>query len=288
MKKLVLLAALFAAVSPAIKAQDSTEEGEVKSFCVGEFENPGEAEVKMGAGSWWEEAPFQFYTRHSGIQIIYDAQYLQPLADDNGSITEIVFKMGDEGSYVTIESDLTLYIQNIEDTEFVKKPDTEKYMWITYDPESSCSTQQYEVDLFYMEDVEFHFVLDKPLKYEGKNLLITAWSNVTNNEETNYLYTYAMGTDARTCMMMGSDKADETFEDIYASGLQYPYMSPLKYVPVTKFMYTASSGINSVGADASNNTPRYFNLQGQEVSGDLMPGIYIRSQGDETKKVMIR
>ncbi|MCH5346865.1 MAG: hypothetical protein J1E63_07125 [Muribaculaceae bacterium] len=288
MKKLLLFAAIMAAVVPVARTQETADsEDSVKSFCVGEFENPGTAEFKMGAGSFWEKAPVNFYTRYSGLQIIYDAKYLQPLADDNGAITEIVFKMGDEGSFGYVEADLTLYIQNIEDKEFVKKEDTEKYLWKIYDTTSSCSKVDYVGEFYYMEDQEFHFVLDKPMQYEGENLLVTISCVRTNDEEVNTLCTYAMGTDSYNMMMMCSDRDDETFEDIYATKFQFPYMGPEKYIPVTKFYYTegANSGIASVVGETS--TPVYFNLQGMQVANPT-GGIYLRRQGNEVKKVIIK
>lgn len=288
MKKIVLLAAVMCGMLPVAKAEETSNENDVKSFCVGEFENPGQAEIKMGAGSFWEKAPVNFYTKYSGLQIIYDAEYLKPLADDNGSITEIVFKMGDEGSMGYIEANLHLYIQNVENTEFVKKEDTEKYMWINFDTDSpGCEIDDYEGEFYYMEDQEFHYVLDRPLKYEGKNLLVTAWSEVTNGEEVNTLISYAMGVENRSTMMMASDV--DSFLDIYNTGFYLYPMSPERYVPVAKFYYTpGSSSISSVGTEASDAAPVYFNLQGQRVSGELVPGIYIRNNGGKSEKIIIK
>lgn len=289
MRKFVLFAALVASVMPSVKAQDTTDEGEVKSFYVGEFENPGDKEVMWGSGSFYERAPFQFYNIFSGLQVIYPAEYLTPLLDDNGAITEIVFKMGDEGTLDYIESDLTVYIQNIEESEFTLRDHEIDYRWFTISPDASCSKVRAELELYYMEDIEFHFVFDKPLKYEGKNLLVTAWSNrITEDDPMPYLITYAMPTYTRNIMFMGDDHT--SFEDSYATGYQFPNQSPAKngYVPVTKFMYTVDSGVQSVVADANDVAPRYYNLQGQPVSGKLAPGIYICRQGSEAKKVIIR
>lgn len=289
MKKLVLFAALFAAVMPVVSAQEATEEPEVKSFCIGEFENPGKDEVLWGSGSYYERTPFQFYNRYSGNQMIFDKKYLTQLLDDNGAITEIVFKMGDEGAYVEIEADLELYIQNTDQEVFEKKEDTEKYQWKTIDMEaSSISKVKYYGELWYEEDLEFHFVLDKPLKYEGKNLLITTTSHVTNDEETPALISYAFKAgekDYKTIMMMGDDY--QSFMDVYATTFQFPYQGPNNWLPVMKVYYTETTGVTGVEADATTE-PRFYNLQGQEVKGDLAPGIYVRSQGSESKKVIIR
>lgn len=288
MKKLVLLAALFAAVAPAVNAQEAADQSEVKTFCVGDYENP-ENNKYVGDGSFWEKAPFQFYNTYTGIQIIYDAQYLEALAEDNGAITEIEFKMGDNGSYVEAEADLTLYIQNTDVTEFEQLPYSDYYAWFTFDPSSSYSKVHFQQDLYGWEDLIFHFTLDKPLQYEGKNLLITAWSEVLDDKNTTSAFdmiNYAMETGKKTTMQMGDDKT--TFMETYDTGVQYPYQGPNKYVPITKFTYTTNSGVSSVAGDASNGDAQYFNLQGQPVSGELVPGIYISRQGGEAKKIVIR
>lgn len=281
MKKTLLSIALTVLAAAPTFAQDA----EPFTLTVGNFDNPGQAEISEGAGSWWEKAPFQWYTKYSGSQMIYDAEYLTQLADDNGSITEVVFKYGDEGAFLPVEADLTIYVENTDAAEFEKKPETEQYMWVNFDPSSSTSAQSYSVDLYYMEDEEIHFVLDKPLKYTGGNLLITAWSEVTNDSEIMTLVYYAMRTGKYTTMCMGSDR--ESFEQIYDTGLQYPYQSPLKNVPVLKLLYTKGAGIADVEAD-TNAPVQYFNLQGVAVQGDtLAPGIYIRRQGTTATKVTV-
>lgn len=283
MKKTLLIMALAAVCMPSAFAQDSAPE--TRTLCVGNFDQPGDAERREGAGSWWEKAPFQFYTKYSGLQIIYTAQYLKEIADNDGAITEIVFKYGDEGSTTDINANLGLLIENTEATEFQKKPESEQYMWVNYDPSTSASEQSYQVDLYYYEDEEIHFVLDKPLTYTGKSLLITAWSEVTNGSEAQSMVCYAMRTGKYTTMCYGSDRYG--FDRVYDTGVQEPYMGPQKYVPVTKFVYTKSASIASVAAD-SDAPATFFNLQGQQIDGELTPGLYIRRQGDSAKKVIIR
>lgn len=282
MKNFILSIALAAVAAAPAFAQDS----EPFTLTVGNFDNPGQAEISEGAGSWWEKAPFQWYTKWSGVQMIYDAEYLTQLADDNGSITEVVFKYGDEGSFVEVETDLTIYIENTDAVEFEKKPETEQYMWVTFDPSSSNSTVNYSVELYYMEDEEIHFVLDKPLKYTGGNLLITAWSEVTNETEAQCLVYYAMRTGKYTTMCMGSDRYP--FETLYDTGLQESYQGPMKNVPVLKLLYTKGAGIADI--DADNNAPvEYYNLQGVRMhENTLAPGVYIRRQGTNVTKLTVK
>lgn len=282
----MILLALAAMTATGAVAQTAAEDG-TRSFTVGNFDNPGAEEIKIGEGSWWEFAPFQFYSRYSGIQIIYGADFLEPLADDNGSITEVVFKYGDNGSTCEIEADLQLYIENTAQNEFQKKPGTDNYMWIDYDPSTSYShIEDYYVELYYYEDEEIHFVLDKPLPYTGHNLLVTAWSARTNDSEAQARVSYCMRTRGYTAMEMGSDRYG--FEKVYDTGIQEEAQGPNKFVPVAKFVYTVGDGIGSIAADTADTTPVLYNLQGQAVDGQPAPGLYIRRQGNEARKVVIR
>jgi len=277
MKKSLLILAVAAALSMPAFAENTY------SVCVGEFETPGSEEVSVGAGSWWEKAPFQFYTRYSGIQTIYEAEYLSGI-NTGDFITEVVFKYGDEGSSIYIEAELNCFIENTEVNEFPKKPDTDTYLWVDMDPTTSHGSLDYAVELYYYEDEELHFVLDKPLRYDGGNLLVTAFSDVTNGCEAQAMVTYAMRTDKFTTMAMGSDK--ESFLDCYDTGQMYDYQGPNKYVPIVKFECTAASGISSIAADSA--TPaQYFNLQGQPVDNPAS-GLYIRRQGGKATKVFVK
>lgn len=280
MKKTIL--ALAAAAALGVSAQSS--DAGTYSVCVGQFENPGTEERMVGAGSWWERAPFQFYTKYSGIQVIYEAEYLKDIKAGD-FISEVVFKYGDDGSFVRVTANLDMLIENTTVNQFDTKPDTDTYLWVDMDPTTSHSVLDYDVELYYMEDEEVHFVLDKPLRYEGGNLLVTAFSEVTNDDsEAQAMVTYAMKTDKPTTMAMGSDK--DSFLDCYDTGQMYPYQGPNKYVPVVKFECTAAAGIGSIAAD-SNTSASYFNLQGQEVDSPSA-GLYIMRRGDKTTKVIIK
>lgn len=282
MKKIILAAALAACMTPAISAQDT--DTELLSITVGNFDAPGTEEAKEGAGSAWERAPFNWYYKYSGMQLIYTADYLEQLAADNGIIKEVVFKYGDEGSFVQVDATLNLLIENTDFTEFEKKPETQQYMWVTYDPSTASSTVEYSIELYYMEDEEIHMVLDKPLQYEGKSLLITLWSEVTNDVEAMATVTYAMRTAGYTSMPFGSDRYP--FEKIYDTGVQESGQSPNKNVPVVKFMYTQGDGIASPAVDTA--APVLYNLQGQPVEGQPAPGLYIRRQGTQATKVVVK
>jgi hypothetical protein len=46
-------------------------------------------------------------------------------------------------------------------------------------------------------------------------------------------------------------------------------------------------GITDITAD-NNAAVEYFNLQGVRVNGDMTPGLYIRRQGNEVSKVVVK
>ena len=78
MNKSLLTIILAAAIALPAMAPDP----EVKSFTVGNFDEPTEADAHEGDGSWWERAPFQWYSVYSGNQGTY--QCGQPRADEDG------------------------------------------------------------------------------------------------------------------------------------------------------------------------------------------------------------
>lgn len=54
-----------------------------------------------------------------------------------------------------------------------------------------------------------------------------------------------------------------------------------------KVVFAKSSGINDVEIDA-NAPVEYYNLQGVRVEGELVPGLYIRRQGNTASKVLVK
>ena len=99
---------------------------------------------------------------------------------------------------------------------------------------------------------------------------------------------YVVETDCYTNMNMASDRDSETFERIYDTGLQFPYMGPMKYVPIAKFLYTTGDGITSAATTPADTPATLYNLQGQTVTGTPATGLYIRRQGDTATKVYIK
>ena len=61
------------------------------------------------------------------------------------------------------------------------------------------------------------------------------------------------------------------------------------WTPV-EFVEGWSAGVEAIGVDNNANAPvEYFNIQGMQVSADnLTPGLYIKRQGTETTKVLVK
>ncbi|MDE7467889.1 MAG: hypothetical protein K2M61_05995, partial [Muribaculaceae bacterium] len=221
--------------------------------------------------------------RYSGTQMIYNAEYLEGLQVGD-QIKEIVYKYGDEGSFVEVEADLTLYVENTSVSTFPKKVGTDTYLWVDMDASSSKSEQAYSIELYYMEDEELHFVLDKPLTYEGGNLLVTCWSDCTNEAEAMAVITYAMRTRDYSTMSCGDDFI--SFPTVYDTGEQFPYMGPNKYLPVTKIVADRNNSVSTIATPEVQ--AEYYNLQGIRVAQPAAGGVYIMRRGTETQKVYIR
>ena len=65
---------------------------------------------------------------------------------------------------------------------------------------------------------------------------------------------------------------------------------PLYVQGIKVFTYTNTndgSGVNDIVSDNENAPVEYFNIQGMKVAGD-QPGLYIRRQGTQTTKVIIK
>ena len=61
------------------------------------------------------------------------------------------------------------------------------------------------------------------------------------------------------------------------------------YDGLTPTQFAAVAGIESVGVDNADAPVEYFNIQGMQVSADnLTPGLYIKRQGTETTKVLVK
>ncbi|MDE6311878.1 MAG: hypothetical protein K2L96_08715 [Muribaculaceae bacterium] len=249
---------------------------------VGNFENPQDADIE--AGTWWNRAPYQWYTKYSGSQFIYTADMLKGLKAGD-KIKGVTFKYQDQGSFAALETELSLVIQNTEKTEFEKKQDTEKYEWIPVNF-SDAILLDYAAELYYMttEEIEFEFGEEHALVYDGQSIALTCWSENLGEEVSAVASVVKYGT-LKSTMVFGSDT--KTFQDVYETGFNEPYMTPEKFVPVAKFTVETSSGIKEISVGDGEMKAEYFNLQGQRVENPTT-GCYIRRTGTDVEKVFIK
>lgn len=263
---------------------DPNVEPDGDGFClyVGEYKDSTKADIEDG--TWWDRAPFQWYTANSASQIIYTAEDLKGLKKGD-VIKSLTFKYQDQGSFTNVMAELNLYVGNAECTEFTVKPDTEKYLWQTYDETTPYQAYQvYEADLYYQQEEEIVFTLDQPMEYDGNSIVVTAVSQNLGNEVQGVASVCKRTTERQT-MCFGSDT--ETWANVYASTFNYPYMTPNKWVPVVKVSFDRSDAIDSVTAVEEEGAAEYFNLQGVRVINPSA-GLYIRRTANGAEKVYVK
>lgn len=247
---------------------------------VGNYTDPTDKDAEDG--TVWVRAPFNFQYKYSGSQIIYTPAMLKGLKEGD-VITEIAFKYGDFGSFVVVNSDLHVVAQNSEAICFDPKPDTDKYPWIEYDA-SKATSFEYETELYYYEPEEIVVPLAEPLVYDGKSIVLTCWGE-NFGEEAMAAFSYVKYIDTKNTQVYGSDS--QTFETVIESGYNYPYMTPEKFVPVTRFTFTRTSGIGSVTVADEATDAVYYDLQGRRVSNPAA-GLYIRRTAEGAEKVLVK
>ena len=122
-----------------------------------------------------QNAPVIMAYGHSGSQVLYQPEQL---ADMKGKeITSMSFKCFSEDCYKDgYTSTMKLYLQEIDNKEFVYDETSELYYWYEFDENDVASTLEFTGDFLtaYGEDMEIKFDLSKkPFVYTGKTLLVT-------------------------------------------------------------------------------------------------------------------
>ncbi|MDO4320700.1 MAG: hypothetical protein Q4C34_09010 [Bacteroidales bacterium] len=284
MKKSLLVITLAAMGQLSMAAQTADEPA--RSIEIGPYTH--EAGEDGEDGSVWDKSPVNFHYTFSGSQIIYSADDLAKIAEDNGTITDLSFVFSDT-SIDAGTMDITLYVENFEAGEFEEKyPGSDIYLWHTYDPSTSKAELTYEFEHYYYEDIVLGFHLDEPLKYEGNNLLVTVKAKRTLIEDwaTPYMFPFVKYTPGMTTIIHSHD--GNSFDRQYDTGEAESSLYVKKWVPAVKIGYEAAAdGIAGVSAD-TETAAHYYNLQGVEVQGDLNPGIYICRKGSASTKVMVK
>lgn len=247
---------------------------------VGEYEDTSKAEIMDG--TWWDRAPFQWYTVHSASQIIYTADMLKDITKGD-IVKSISFKYADQGCYDIADASLNVYVGNSSATEFVQKPDSEYYLWHEYNPDTAHQAYlDYTDELYYMQDMEIEFTLEEPIIYNGESLVVTCRS-INNGSDLQATASYIAMCDTKNTMVFGSDTVP--FDDVLATGVNHPYQTPNKWVPVLKLVYDRPNSVNAIiGATAGE--AEYFTLEGIRVANPSAHGIYIRRDANGASKVV--
>ena len=122
-----------------------------------------------------QNAPVIMAYANSGSQVIYTPDQL---ADMKGTqITSMSFKCFSNDCYVDgYTSNMKLYLQEVDATEFEYDTVSELYKWFSFDENDVTATLDFTGDFLsaYGEDIEVKFDLSqKPFVYTGKTLVVT-------------------------------------------------------------------------------------------------------------------
>ena len=229
MNKVITLATIaIAAVTQYAPAQETA------TLELGDFSST----TQLFGGSAWECAPVNFYYSNSGGQFLYTAEQIASIADDNGEITQLEFRMYESGDcYDTVEATITLHARMVDASAFSKDADND-YLWLEYADTDAAATLAFTHEPSYMEsDFDLTFTLGTPLKVEpGKALLITiecAQDAVVAGSKEEFLGYCFTAADYQTAFFASDSKV---FSDQYALGY-VDNNSVSKDVPVVKLTY---------------------------------------------------
>ena len=131
-------------------------------------------------GAWdgfnLQNAPVIFTYLHSGTQVLYTAEQLAEMKGKQ--ITSMTFKCINTDCYIDIyNSNMKMYLQEIDDTKFHFDEVSELYTWVEFDESDVVAEMEFTMSPLdaYIEgtDIEVHFDLNKPYVYTGKTLIVT-------------------------------------------------------------------------------------------------------------------
>lgn len=241
-----------------------------------------DGEVYYGHGYSWAAAPTNFSHSNTGSQIIYTKEQLAKM---NGkAISKVSFVFHNESSYDFCERTVKVWVRETDDSTFPYDDKSGAYEFFEYaDATPAIAGYEYEGELYNYAggNGELELTFDKPLNYNGKNLVMTLTfegSTTCNVLDFNFYCNNDMPNKAMTYF---SDTY--SFSD-FAETEDWPYATsdcvPSLEQPVTRFYYTdATSGINSIATDihaAGSENAKTYNMAGQRV-GESYKGIIIRN-----------
>lgn len=219
--------------------------------------------------------------------MIYPPSMLKGLRKGD-EITCVSFKYADAGSFVSIDADLSICLENTTATCFEgREGSAEYYLWHNFSEHNASSANlSYQTDLFYMDDQEIVFELEQPLVYNGHSLVLTAWS-VNLGDEAQCVYSYITPTEDLDTMTFGSDTMP--FDEVLLSGVNLDHQTPNRWLPVTHFLFNRSdtSGVVATGIPQDNASAVFYTMQGQRVEKPEA-GFYIRLDASGARKTIIR
>lgn len=239
-----------------------------------------DGEVYYGHGYSWAAAPTNFSHKNTGSQIIYTKEQL---AEMNGkAISKINFVFHNESAYEEYDRTVNVWVKEIDADAFEYDQKAAAYKFFEYeDATPAIVGYSYVGELYNYAggNAELELTFDKPLNYNGKNLVVTLTfegENTCNVLDMNFY-----------CNNDAQNKAMSYFSDSYTFG-EYAETEDWPYVssdcvsqleqPVTRFFYTdaQTDGISNI---ASGNKTAFangatYNLAGQRV-GKNYKGIVV-------------
>ncbi len=84
---------------------------------------------------------------------------------------------------------------------------------------------------------------------------------------------------------------DYTDGEAITVGIKFNYTDAQYSTTISEYSKVGTNGtsfVNNVAVDSTDAPVEYYNLQGVKINGELAPGIYIRRQGNDAAKVVIR
>lgn len=270
MNKNILRTALVAAVLATAAGNAAADDGVLE---LGNFTN---ADMTY-TGSSWEDAPVNLFYKYSGGQIIYPASMLTEIADVNGQIKSLTFKLKEDGMiYSDLTFDMTMYAEMI-DTDRIGEKDASTYNFLPYSTTGSKATLSCTHEpLCYEGDFEITLTFDTPVTVTpGKSLLLTTVAEHT--ETDNYMsytsvlsYTFMSPAKEYCVAFYGSDSS--SFADL-AQGAEINTSHYSYELPVAKVDYTYSAALPQAEA------PVFTPASGSQLGPDATVTITSPSEG---------
>lgn len=132
-----------------------------------------------------QNSPIIFTYYNSGSQVMYTAEQLADMK--NKEITSMTFRCFTEDCYrESYTSNMKMYLQEVDNTEFSFDPVSEKYEWVKFDESNAVAEMEFTMNPLdaYMNltPIDVTFNLTKPFVYTGKTLVVTI-----TNESAEYI-----------------------------------------------------------------------------------------------------